>query len=81
MEASDFNDCCNFIINKSPKSNCDFTDLKQILAILKNILDDYIIELSVKGIHKDDWPDDEELAEIETFYNMIKFEIYNKKIK
>ena len=27
MEEFDFNDCCNFILNKSPKSNCDFTNL------------------------------------------------------
>lgn len=78
MKQSDFNNCCDFIRCKLPETNCNFTDLNQIITVLQKILDEHIITLSEKCIHHDDWPDDEELCEIETFYNMIKYEIHMK---
>lgn len=81
MNDSDFNDCCDFIKRKLPETNCDFTDLAHIVFVLQKILDEHIITLSANGIHHDYWPDDEELSEIETFYNMIKYEIYIKNSK
>jgi len=81
MEDTDFKDCCDLIKRKSPEIKCDFTNINEIFNILKKILDEHIISLTEQGIHHDYWPDDEELYEIETFYNMIKREIRMKDKK
>ena len=72
-----FKDCCDFITSKLPNIKCDFTNIKEIKVILKNLIDKRIIYLTENG--NDDLRNDLELSDIEDFYNMICREIYYQK--
>lgn len=73
-----FKDCCDFITSKLPNIKCDFTNIKEIKVILKNIIDKRIIYLTENG-NDDDLRNDLELSDLEDFYNMICREIYYQK--
>ena len=44
-----FKDCCDFITSKLPNIKCDFTNIKEIKVILKNLIDKRIIYLTENG--------------------------------
>lgn len=62
----------NVIINKQNDSNSVDVSWKQIKIFLKKLQDDRVEELTVNYIHKDDWPDDEELQDIEEDINIVE---------
>jgi hypothetical protein len=78
---TEFKDCCNFITSKLPDIKCDFTNLKEIKVILKNLIDKRIIYLTENGNNDDDLRDDLELNDLENFYRIISQQMYyqNKK--
>ena len=69
-----FKDCCDLITTKLPNIKCDFTHMKEIKVILKNLIDKRIIYLTENG--DDDLRNDLELFELEDFYGMICREMY-----
>ena len=70
-------DCCDFITSKLPNIKCDFTNLKEIKVILKNLIDKRIIYLTENGNNDDDdLRNDLELSDLEDFYGMISREMY-----
>ena len=74
-----FKDCCDFITSKLPNIKCDFTNIKEMKVILKNLIDKRIICLTENGNNDDDLRNDLELNELEDFYNMICREMYYQK--
>ncbi len=78
---TEFKDCCNFITSKLPDIKCDFTNLKEIKVILKNLIDKRLIYLTENGNNDDDLRDDLELNDLENFYRIISQQMYyqNKK--
>jgi hypothetical protein len=76
MNNTEFKDCCNFITSKLPNIKCDFTNLKEIKVILKNLIDKRIIYLTENGNNDDDLRNDLELVTLEDFYGMASREIY-----
>ena len=74
-----FKDCCDFITSKLPNIKCDFTNIKEIKVILKNLIDKRIIYLTENGNNDDDLRNDLELCDLEDFYNMICREMYYQK--
>ena len=73
---TEFKDCCDFITFNLPDIKCDFTNLKEIKVILKNLIDKRIIYLTENGNNDDDLRDDLELIELEDFYGMVSREMY-----
>jgi hypothetical protein len=74
---TEFKDCCDFITSKLPNIKCDFTNIKEIKVILKNLIDKRIIYLTENGNNNDDdLRNDLELNDIEDFYGMISREMY-----
>ena len=73
--------CCDFITSKLPNIKCDFTNLKEIKFILKNLIDKRVIYLTENGSNEDDLRNDLELVDLEDFYGTISLEMYyqNKK--
>jgi hypothetical protein len=71
-----FKDCCDFIKSKLPNIKCDFTNIKEIKVILKNLIDKRIIYLTENGNNDDDLRNDLELSDLEDFYGMISREMY-----
>jgi hypothetical protein len=73
-----FKDCCDFITSKLPNIKCDFTNIKEIKVILKNLIDKRIIYLTENGNNNndDDLRNDLELSDLEDFYGMITREMY-----
>ena len=71
-----FKDCCDFITSKLPNIKCDFTNLKEIKVILKNLIDKRIVYLTENGNDDDDLRNDLELSDLEDFYGMISREMY-----
>ena len=65
-----FKDCCDFITSKLPNIKCDFTNIKEMKVILKNLIDKRIIYLTENG-NDDDLRNDLDLFELEDFYGMI----------
>jgi len=55
----------NLILNKKNDFNSVEISWKQIKTLLENLQNERMADLTVSYIHKDDWPDDEELQEIE----------------
>ena len=78
---TEFKDCCDFITSKLPNIKCNFTNIKEIKVILKNLIDKRIIYLTENGNNDDDLRNDLELSELEDFYNMICREMYYQKKK
>ena len=78
---TEFKDCCDFITSKLPNIKCDFTNLKEIKVILKNLIDKRFIYLTENGNNDDDLMNDLELNDIENFYRIISQQMYyqNKK--
>lgn len=79
---TEFKDCCDFITSKLPNIKCDFTNLKEIKVILKNLIDKRLIYLTENGNNDDDdLMNDLELNDLENFYRIISQEMYyqNKK--
>ena len=72
-----FKECCDFITSKLPNIKCDFTNLKEIKVIVKNLIDKRIIYLTENGNNDDDdLRNDLELSDLEDFYSMISKEMY-----
>ena len=78
---TEFKDCCDFITSKLPNIKCDFTNLKEIKVILKNLIDKRLIYLTENGNNDDDLMNDLELNDVENFYRIISQQMYyqNKK--
>ena len=78
---TEFKDCCDFITSKLPNIKCDFTNLKEMKVILKNLIDERLIYLTSNGNNEDDLMNDLELNDLENFYRIISQEMYyqNKK--
>ena len=73
---TEFKEYCDFITSTFPNITCDFTNLKEMKVILKNLIRKRCIYLTENDIHEDDWTDDLELHNLEDFYNMISREMY-----
>ena len=73
---TEFKDCCDFITFNLPDIKCDFTNLKEIKVILKNLIDKRIIYLTENDNNEDDLRNDLELIELEDFYSMVSREMY-----
>lgn len=68
-----------FLENKLPNIKCNFTNLKEIKVILKNLIDKRIMYLTENGNNsnnKDDLRNDLELVDLEDLYGMVSREIY-----
>ena len=78
---TEFKDCCDFITSKFPNIKCDFTNLKEMKVILKNLIDERLIYLTANGNNEDDLMNDLELNDLENFYRIISQQMYyqNKK--
>lgn len=78
---TEFKDCCDFITSKLPNIKCDFTNLKEMKVILKNLIDERLIYLTANGNNEDDLMNDLELNDLENFYRIISQQMYyeNKK--
>ena len=78
---TEFKECFDFITYKFPNIKCDSTNLKEMSLILEKLINARINYLVENFIHKDDWPDDLELSDLEDYHNMICREFYlsNKK--
>lgn len=66
-----FENCCRFIKTKLPNTKCNFTDLNETKNVLHKLIEDRILYLTETGVYHDEWPDDMELSEIESFYGFI----------
>ena len=78
---TEFKDCCDFITSKLPNIKCDFTNLKEIKVVLKNLIDERLIYLTANSNNEDDLMNDLELNDLENFYRIISQQMYyqNKK--
>ena len=78
---TEFKDCCDFITSKLPNIKCDFTNLKEMKVVLKNLIDERLIYLTANGNNEDDLMNDLELNDLENFYRIISQQMYyqNKK--
>lgn len=59
MTENTFEAVYKFIVDAFPQYKNNKLSVSKITELLKNLLDDRVDELTQRGIHKDDWPDDE----------------------
>jgi len=71
MSENSFEDICKYIVEKFPQYKDNILNNMKISELLKKLLDDRMNELTVLGIHHDDWPDDDGIQEIEEYINII----------
>jgi hypothetical protein len=71
MNEITFEDVYQYIVEKFPQYKNNILSIKTISELLKKQLDDRMDELTVIGIHHDDWPDDDDIQEIEELINFI----------
>ncbi len=66
-----FENIYQFIVEKFPQYKNNILSISKISELLRKLLDDRMDELTVLGVHPDDWSDDDEIQEIEEFINTI----------
>jgi predicted HTH domain antitoxin len=67
MTENTFEAVYKFIVDAFPQYKNNKLSVSKITELLKNLLDDRVDELTQRGIHKDDWPDDEEIQQLEEY--------------
>jgi hypothetical protein len=67
MTENTFEAVYKFIVDAFPQYKNNKLSVSKITELLKNLLDDRVDELTQHGIHKDDWPDDEEIQQLEEY--------------
>jgi hypothetical protein len=71
MSEITFEDVYQFIVDAFPQYKNDKLSVSKIKELLKKLLNDRMDELTVLGIDHDDWPDDDDIQEIEEYINII----------
>jgi hypothetical protein len=71
MSEITFEDVNQFIVDAFPQYKNDKLSVSKIKELLKKLLNDRMDELTVLGIDHDDWPDDDDIQEIEEYINII----------
>jgi hypothetical protein len=71
MSEITFEDVYQFIVDAFPQYKNDKLSVNKIKELLKKLLNDRMDELTVAGIHHDDWPDDDEILELGEYINII----------
>lgn len=71
MNQNTFEAVYKFIVDTFPQYKNNKLDVSKITELLNILLHDRMNELTQRGIHKDDWPDDEEIQQLEEYiYNI-----------
>ena len=60
-----------FIVDAFPQYKNNELSVSKMTELLKKLINDRMHELTVNGIHHDDWPDDEEILDLEEYINIV----------
>ncbi len=66
-----FEDIYNFIVDEFPQYKNNKLNISQMTVLLYKLLDKRMVELTEEGVHHDDWPDDEEIQDLENYIHII----------
>jgi hypothetical protein len=71
MTENTVEDVYKFVVDVFPQYKNNILSVSKMIELLNKLLNNRMDELTVAGIHHDDWPDDDDIQEINEYIDII----------